>query len=405
MAVMTKNADAEEVVEAAEAVARADRRAASNGTPAVKVDQELDVGPLFALDPEDAERHLRTRVYRLEPVDEGHLDDLGPKADRKDIKRRWGGGVYKVQAVTAKGKVITTDWDCRISGEPIFDNDTAKKRYAKWLEGQFGKETPAASPTSDDPAEARHRREMDRLRLEMELKEQAEERRRARDREEREAVEERRRLEAREEREREREERRMDDERRAVAEERRFRAEQEERRLDREARLEAERAAAASAKDPTQLLITGMKLATELRGEGGGGDGYPDAGTAFVANMPQIIESVRGLGSDIAASGGAAARPNPPRKKGPESIELEGALADKARAAAEHLRRQGVKNPEATLSAALARTFDAVKGLKRIEGGKGKPSASTATRGPAPARKVAPAPAKRPGKPLTKGKR
>ena len=367
---MPKMNEAEEAVEAAEDAARAARRAAANGV--AKNAEPKDVGPLFSLEGQDAERHDRTRVYRVEPVDEGHLDDVPPDADRKDIRRRWGGGVYKVQAVTERGRIIATDGNVKISGEPIFDNEVARKRYAKWLEQQFGKEE--APKVGDDVGELRHRRDMERLRLEMELKEAAEERRRIREREEREAAEEKRRQEAREEREREREERRAEAEAKAAAEERRWRAEQEERRLEREERREAERAAAAQAKDPMQMLMTGMKLAAELNP---GGEGYPDAGTAFVANLDKILESVRGIGTDIAAAG-ATAKPNPSKRParvgGPEPVTLDDNLAKQAYAAVANLKKQGVNNPEQALAAAMSRTFNTVASMKRVEGGKPKPA-------------------------------
>lgn len=323
---------------------------------------EAELGPLFAaLSGDKAERHEKTQVFRVDPIDEGHLGDLPTDCKLSDIRDRWGGGRFRVVAVDEKGTYIART-TVKISGDPIFDNDIARRTYERWLKQRFGKDdAPAvhAAPGSLDPdelkearAEARHQRELQRIkaeadaalaktRAELDAKELADERRRAREREDREAADERRRADDRAEREREREERRLEREERQAAEERRWAQEREERRLEREGRA-----------DPMAQFAAMAQIVTAMSG-GNGAAGPDDPVTAIAARLPEILSEARETAFAIGAS------PNP--RQGAQQqqrrrqvtgegdeVKLEGPIATKALRAIERLKKLG-HDPEQVL--------------------------------------------------------
>ncbi|MBV8979300.1 MAG: hypothetical protein JO086_00190 [Acidimicrobiia bacterium] len=307
-------------------------------------------------------------ISREKPIREGQLGTLPPDASEEDIREIYGGGTFRLIGRTErkkpiKGAFTTVD----LAGDPIFTNDMSRRRWETIKRQQLGEEpkAPLERPVADDAAaDAKHRRELERIRAEIEAKEAIDERRRARERadreaerirlaeerkaerEERDAAEERR-------REREREERRAEAAERAAAEERRWREQREaddrrwkteldERRLEREQR-----------QDPTELMLKGIQIAMSL---GGGGGGPEDPVAAFVNKGPEILAGLKDL-AITAGAGGARPKANPaPRAAASEKIEIEGPLADQVRRVAASLQRAG-KNPEQAISQAMAKAL------------------------------------------------
>ena len=355
---------------------------------------EAELGPLFAgLAGDKAERHDRTQVFRLEPVDEGHLGDLPPDCTVNDIRTRWGGGRFRVVAVDEGGGYLARNSQVRVSGDPIFDNDIGRRKYDRWVKQQFGKDEAAlqapGGPDLDElkeaRAEARHTRELARIkaeadaalakvRAELDAKEGAEERRRAREREERQEAEERRRAEDRAERETEREARRAEREEREAADDRRREAEREERRLERESRG-----------DPMAQFATMAQIVTAL-GTGGGQGGPDDPVTALVARLPEILHEVRETGAAMMAPQGGKRPAQQQRRQvtgAGDEVKLEGPIATKALRAIERLKKLG-HDPEVVLD----RMFGGLAGAtakKKLP--PGKAAAAPARRAP-PSRKA-----------------
>ncbi len=210
---------------------------------------------------------------------------------------------------------------------------------------------------STDPValeDARHQREIARIRAEAdaavsrtkaeaEAREAAEERRRARERDEH--RQEREAIEAREESrwKRESDERRREREEREATEERRWKAELEERREARDARG-----------DPIQQFSVFAQLIESIRG---GGDGDGDGSTAGIIRA--IAEAAR-----VAVEGGKeVVLWNEGRKSergGPydpkSDLLLQGQLAAKAKGAYANLKRAGKSDRE--IQAILGSSFD-----------------------------------------------
>ncbi len=363
---MGRKSAAQKAVEAASAALRA-AASATEGSQAEAERQvpAKDLGPLFELDEHISEKHDRTRIYRLEPIDEGHLDDLLPDADRSDIKRRWGGGRFRVQAVTTGGKVLSTDSNIQISGDPIFENQVGQRRYEKWLEHQFGKEavnkTVAAEVSSIE--DQRHQRRLEQLKaeneaafarakLEAEVREAAEERKRIRERADRQT--EREDAERREDQRREREraeraeERRADREARATELEARLMAEREQRDADREARrVELEQRG-----DPMAQIGQIVQLVAALQGSGGAGPAGP---WDVAVRAPEILEGLVKTGvqayDEIKDSRAAKKQRSKVDKTG---VHFEGTTGRKALAAMKAISAAG-GDPEQVIESVLDR--------------------------------------------------
>jgi len=324
-----------------------------------------DLGPLFDLNPEAASKHTWTRVYREEPIDEGHLDDLPATGDKRDIKRRWGGGCYKVQAIDEKKKILATDGNVKIAGDPIFENNLAQKRYERWLRVNFGTDEKKDQKEATDQValeEARHQREIARIHAEADreiakakavedAREAADERRRKRDREERLEAESQRRAEAKAERDAEREERRIEREERQRVEDARFKTEMELRRQE-----------LAGRSDPMTQLAGMVQIVTALRGGGEGGE-FPDMPTAFAARLPETINAV----VEAAAAAKAGESEKASGRSGPtynpnKDVLLEGPLAARARAMISNLKRQGKTDDE--IGGIMAGAFNTLAKVK-----------------------------------------
>jgi len=363
---------------------------------------EAELGPLFAgLSGDKAERHEKTQIFRVEPIDEGHIGDLQPDCTQDDIRDRWGGGRFRAVAVDEKGAYIQRT-TVRISGDPIFDNDIGRRTYERWLKQRFGKEDVQARERQAgelDPdeakearAEARHNRELARIkaeadaallkvRAELDAKDAAEERRRAREREDREAAEERRREAAAEERRLDREERRIEREEREAAEDRRREAEREERRLEREGRA-----------DPMAQFAAMAQIVTAISGSGGGG--ADDPVTAIAARLPEILVEARETAAALAGSSGGRQQQQAQQRRRQVSgegdeVKLEGPIATKALRAIERLKKLG-HDPEAVLDRVFTSMGGATSAAKKLPPGKGSKAAAPARRPAPPARKAPP---------------
>jgi hypothetical protein len=302
-------------------------------------------------------------VIRLGPVDEGMVGKLAPTDGHETIARRWGGGKYKCVARDGKGKPIKGGFETiEIAGEPIFKSKGAELEYKR----QIGEDTRApataavasTAPTSMDivailsrqadeqraaferrqlEAEAQHKRDMDRIREEAGIRER-----------ERAAADERRERERKED-----EERRRKEEIDREAREKRYA--DEARMRDRQF-FEAMQKQAGS-KDPTESLMLGIKLATDLRG--GDEDRSPWAAAlapiaGAIAKAAQSAQAGRTEAAPAlpARAAPAAAAPAKPAAKKAEGVTLEGELAIKAKSTIEKIKAIGA-NPETIFAGML----------------------------------------------------
>lgn len=349
---------------------------------------DLSAAPLFAeLDPGARETLDHVIVERLHPVREGSLGKFEPDVTEETIFDRCGGGKYRLQARTAKGKPIKGAFvTVEIAGEPIFQSELAQRQYDRMkggLRALSGGNTPAPAQSfspqdfvallassgdkaeadrarREEEAESRHRRDLERLEREAKARE-----------------EERERADARQ--------KRYDDER----DERRKREDEAARERDRQfqATLLAmtKSNAPAPAADPVAMLLAGVKLASSIGGGGGGGEGPADPLMALASNLPQTVKELgqvfRGANP---ATPGAAGGPNEP-------LQFVGALGEKGKAVVKHLQAQGL-DPAAILDQA----FNALLQMRRTDAPAAVAAASSTTpaaprRGPG-GRPMAPSP-------------
>lgn len=74
------------------------------------------------------------QVYRIEPIEEGNLGTLGPDSDEETIRRRFGGGLYKISAKGPDGKYVGST-QITIGGDPKFESADARRRYRNKMSG------------------------------------------------------------------------------------------------------------------------------------------------------------------------------------------------------------------------------------------------------------------------------
>lgn len=355
-------------------------------------DDEAPAAPLFDLNADKKSKSIdRISVYRVDP-DEGHLGYLPHDADEKDIKSKWGGGEYRLQAKNNSGQIVKTLSSYRISGDPIFQSDIAE---ARWM--RLNRIPSRNNANGDGPSSVREviatLQEQDKARRDEERERREEERRDRLEREEKARAEQRAHEERLAKDQAEREERRRRDEEEREDRRRKEQREDEERRarLHREdmERLEKGNAAqllqtqqffqqlaamtkseskTAAAADPIKLLTTGMDIALKLGGRGGAGDGEPpDALTALLSRLPETLGELRETGraayAEIQAS--KAAKKGAPRQLSPRAsddggaavasdadhpeVTISGPTAGKLQRAIEILKAAG-KDPEAVIS-------------------------------------------------------
>lgn len=320
---------------------------------------EFEGAPLFESTIDD-KKITHVLVQRTDP-DEGVVGRMPPTLSEMDLKRRWGGGTFMLQGRDDRNHSIKgAHRSITVGGDPIFESKSAE---AKWKRAQGLDGTQAAERSNDaigikelfalltstdakqkaeterrmEESEAAHRREMDRIKLEGELRarERAEEDTR---RERLEAEREERRLQAAEERE----ERRRKEE--ADREERRRKDDEAARGRDREFQLLIKKGGG----DASDMLLKGIALARELAG-GGGGDGESDpVSTVAAALLPGLKDIL---------SGNGRATPAAPRG---EQVVFEGEIAGKMKRAVAHLQGEGF-DPEAAIGSVL----DTVVKMKR----------------------------------------
>lgn len=347
-----------------------------------KVDDEAEAfvdAPLFQVSDDREIAHVV--VLRTDP-DDGYLGKMPPTVTEGDLKKRWGGGKYQLQARSERNKTIKGGFrTIDISGDPQFESKAAQ---AKWKRQQGLDDV--AAPTSEGigikeifallssteskqkaeaerrsaELEAQHKRELERIRVEGEIRareRQADDERRERMAEER---EERRRKE-----DDSREDRRRKDE--AEREERRRKDEDAARTRDREFQLQISALGRKGNADGSDMLLKGIQLARELAP--GGDDDNPIAAVAK-ALLPRVVD-------------GFAPKPAPPTAPAApaatkDAVTLDGEIGKKAQQVIDHLTSLGI-DPERGIDHALT-------GLLKM----GRPTVVPST--PTPPAAISPAP-------------
>lgn len=117
----------------------------------VEKDEDTAKGiPLF----EGLGEEVKIEVYRMEPIEEGTIGTLAPDADEATIARRWGGGVYRVNAKGTDGKFGRRQRTVTIGGDPKFESKDATRKYRIKMgelpeDGGTGKPAALAAPGLD----------------------------------------------------------------------------------------------------------------------------------------------------------------------------------------------------------------------------------------------------------------
>jgi hypothetical protein len=321
--------------------------------------EDLDGVPLF----EESGDLAYIAVTREDP-EEGFLGKLRPSATEADLRKKWGGGTYSLSPRNSGGKYIKglSAREIIIAGDPVFASKSAEIRWKRSLGivdepreaarggaggGNLGigemlillnttsekarQEARDAAESRMREAEAAHARQLELVREESKRREadlKAE-----RERMHEAAAEREARLvrEAASERDRQRE------------------------HMQTMLQLVKERAKSAEESGgPMGALMAGVKLAMDLRGDGGGPG---DPLSALANNLPDVIAEARNL---IAMDRGGAPRLNPADQgdeededEDPDSVKFEGEVGAKARELVERIRAQG-RDP----AVVLARAFD-----------------------------------------------
>lgn len=255
-------------------------------------------------------------IWRLEPVNEGHLGQLPPDADEEAIRRQWGGGVFKVSAKGADGRFRHTR-TVTVSGDPKLESADARRRYRNKMRGldEIDDPKPEVPPApSSGAAETltimtqAHNQQLQLLRMQMEAARQD-----ARDREDRQ------RREWEEARSRERESMAM------IL-----------------SIVKKDNAAAGAASSPTAMvdvLLQGLKMGRAFAGSGE--QGPSDPLTAFINALPTVLEQGKALLAPGAGPQPAAAPGAPP------AITLSGAIAERLRNHVRTLQGKGYSPKQA----------------------------------------------------------
>jgi hypothetical protein len=341
-------------------------------------DDGLQDAPLFGgVDGEKKIAHVL--VIRQDP-DEGTLGKMPPTVTELEIKRRWGGGTFQLQGKDERNRPMKGAFrTVTIAGDPIFESEAAQ---LKWKRQQGLADKPATAPADGfgikeifallnstevrqkadadrrtAELEAQHKREIERIRVEGEL--------RARER----ADEEERRERMAEERE---ERRRRED---AEREDRRRKDDDERRARDKEFQLQLAQLGRKGSADGSEMLLRGIELARSLGA--GGGEGDDPVTSVAKALLSGVMEKFQG--------GGGAKQPSPaaPGATGATSkdaVTLDGAIGTKANQVIAHLQREGYE-PEA----AISQMFDLLLKARRKTAPDPPPAAPAAPSSPAAA--------------------
>jgi hypothetical protein len=360
-----------------------------------EADAALANAPLFAVADDADVSHIM--VTRTDPY-EGTLGRMPPTTTELEIKRKWGGGTFQLQARNERNRMIKGGFKTlEISGDPIFESLAAQK---KW-ERRNGLEEDAPAPPSDAigikeifallnsteskqkaeadrrsaEQEAAHKRELERLRVEGEI--------RTRDRAEEDARRERMAQEREERRRKEDEER--DERRRREQEDRdeRRRKDEEAARLrDREFQVSIAQISKKGNADGSEMLLKGIQLAKDL-GTGDGPTADPFSAIA-AALLPGVADKLGLVGGGKSAPVPAGGGP-PAGAASADAVTFDGALGKKTREVIAHLEAEGY-DPES----AIATVLDQLKRVKR-KTAPAAPAVAAAT-SPAGALPAAPAP-------------
>ena len=350
--------------------------------------QAWDEAPLFA-EMDRKSKHIdMVSVRRTEPAS-GYLGTMPPDVSEASLFTRWGGGSYILEGKSADTHIVpNARRQLKLAGDPIFKGEVEEMEWRR-SNGLPAKVTLAVAPA----AEAISTRDL------MVMLEQKEERRRAEQlvREDRARAEQ---LEREDRDRRQRDERaaqvqKDQDDRKArdtkdaeEREDRRARAQREDderrQRIHREdmERLQAQNAAqlaqsqqffqqlattmAAKEHAPAagdggvKALLTGLQVARDFMGKGGGGgdDGpaeKPDMLTTLIQRLPETLAEVRktasGVYSEVTGKGRAAQPAGV--KPGEDFLTITGPTASKAKKVIQALVAAG-KDPELELSRMLS---------------------------------------------------
>jgi hypothetical protein len=284
-------------------------------------------------------------LYRMEPIEEGTIGVLPPDADEETIRRRHGGGVYRVSAKGVDGKFKGTR-TVTIGGDPKFESKDAARRYKIKMAGLSDDDEPkpppappAAPPTMAIPeilalVTQSHAQQMEMMRLQMAATKAEGEERERRARIEAEEREARGRREAEESRERDRQ----------------FNATML-------TLVKSEAKAPSAGVELVTALMQGLKLGRQM--SAGAEETPNDPVSLLIANLPGIIEHGKGL---VQAGMQAAQQQNPAAPGGVPRIALSGPVATKLQAMVDGLIAKGYPSAAAWNMAeqALAMGVDAL---------------------------------------------
>jgi hypothetical protein len=267
-------------------------------------------------------------VYRLEPIEEGTIATVPPESDDDAIRRRFGGGVFRMTAKGVDGKIKGTR-TITIGGDPKFESLDAKKRYRNKLAGldELGPTTPPPPPLPPSMAVPEilalvtqsHGQQMEMMRMQMQAQQVVADDRERRARIEADERETRARREAEESRERDRA----------------FNA-----TMLTMVKNDS-KAAASSPLEMISVLMQGLKLGRQM--SAGAEETPADPLTMFMQNLPGILEHGRGLvqAGTEAAAGQPRINPAPAVAGKPGGIRLTGPVATRLQQMVEGLKGKG----------------------------------------------------------------
>jgi hypothetical protein len=283
-------------------------------------------------------------LFRLEPIEEGNLGTLGPDADEETIRRRFGGGVYRITAKLANGEYAGNRM-VTIAGDPRFESLDARRRYKNKMAGLDQGDAPTAAPPPAPPSvglpeiiglvTSAHEQQMQMMRLQLESQRQD-----------------------------------------AQSREDRLRREAEDNRVrDREFHTTIlqvvkrdEKSASTGGMELVNVLLQGLQLGQRMADARKDDEGPSDPWATFVRNLPGILEhGQKFLPGAAPPPAPSSPPPTPPvvAARG-EVFKLSGTLAERLRAQVAKFMAKGYTEPEALqlAEAALGRGVDLLDGVE-----------------------------------------
>jgi hypothetical protein len=272
-------------------------------------------------------------IYRLEPVEEGSLGSLPADADEESIRRRFGGGIFKITAKDSAG-LYAGSRTVTIGGDPRFESLDARRRYRNKMAGldDDSATRPAPVPVPAPPTvgatelitllNTGHHQQVEMMRLQLEAQ-------------------------------------RQDN---LAREERQRRENEDARARDREFQatilqvMRRDEKAGGGGLELVSMLLQGLKLGRTL---GEKEEGSDDPVALFMKNLPAILEHGKGLiGQQPAPPPAPPAAPGvAPAATQERGFRLSGEVARRLQAEVERLMAKGYKPSDAlkVAEAALAR--------------------------------------------------